>query len=168
MNELIVGEHASSIFMYGGLTPSGTCYSRKSFMSLEGFLPVAHRLAPSDMTSMFYLAINGFRFEMMDEMIFHRTYASTLTTDTSLEDSLASLDDAFKEFLLIINANQIEKLVTMSTSLEHSPYGFYYAIAQEKRFQKRLFRLVIKKILRRPLLLRNKLVQKLMIRLINT
>ncbi len=168
MNELIVGEHASSIFMYSGLTPSGTCYSRESFMSLDGFLPVAHRLAPSDMTSMLFLAINSFRFEMMDEMIFRRTFASTLTTGTTREDILTSLDDAFKDFFLMISANQLENLVNTSTRLEHSPYGFYYVIAQDKEFKKRLLQLVVKKLLRRPWLLRNKMVQKLMMRLINT
>ena len=48
---VFAGQYAVTPFLHGGLTPSGTCYSR-SFFDVGGFLPVQHRLAPSDASSM--------------------------------------------------------------------------------------------------------------------
>lgn len=165
MNEMIVGEYAPLIFMYGGLTPSGTCYSRKSFLELDGFLKTTHRIAPADMTTMLYLALYGFRFEMLDEMIFIRTNASTLVSETKFEDNLNALDDAFQQLLQTVNSAQIESLLTVSLNLEHVPYPFYYAIAQDSRYKKHIQQIFTKKLLLHPLHLRFKIVQKLLKRL---
>jgi len=47
VNEMIVGEYATLLPMNGGLTPSGSCYSRESFLELGGFMHVDIMLAPS-------------------------------------------------------------------------------------------------------------------------
>lgn len=170
MNEMIVGQYAPLIFMYGGLTPSGTCYSRKSFLELNGFLKTTHRIAPADMTTMLYLALYGFRFEMLDEMIFIRTDASTMLSETKLEDNLNAIDDAFQQLLQTIKSGQIESLLTVSLNLENAPYLFYYAIAKDSRYKKRIQRILTKRLLLHPLQLmqlRSKLVQKLLLRLIS-
>ncbi len=165
MNEMIVGQYAPLIFMHAGLTPSGTCYSRKSFLELGVFLKTIHRIAPADMTTMLYLALHGFRFEMLDEMIFIRTDASTLVKGTEFEDNLNAIDDAFVQLLQTINSDQTESLLTVSQKLKNTPYFFYYAIAQDSRYKKRIRQIVTKKLLFRPWRLRDTLIRKLLKRL---
>jgi glycosyltransferase involved in cell wall biosynthesis len=167
MNEMIVGQYAPLIFMHGGLTPSGTCYSRKPFLDLGGFLKTNHRIAPSDLTTMQYLALDGFRFEMLDEMIFMRTDASTLVSETGIDDNLNARDDAFQQLLQTLNSDQIDNLLDLSLNLEIPPYLLYYGIAQDSRYKKRIQKILTGKITRHPLLLRSKLVQKLLLRLMS-
>ncbi len=161
-NELITGQYAPLIFMFGGLTPSGTCYSRESILDLGGFLAANHRLAPFDMTSMLHYALKGFRFEMMDDMILMRTYASTATVQTKVEDVLESLDDAFKNFIQVADKDKIDDLLNISTSVDDKPFRFYYALAQDPRFEKRIKSILLKVLIKHPLEMKNKVVQKLM------
>ncbi len=165
VNEMIVGEYAPMIFLYGAVAPTGTCYSRKSIMELGGFLQANHRLAPSDITSHIYFAINGFRFEMMDEMIFIRKSAST-ATETDETIILDSLDDAFSQLLEVTNEEDINKLLTMSTTRQFKPYDVYYALAQDSRFEKCIKGIVFRELRTHPLLIKNKLIQKLLKRLL--
>jgi len=165
VNEMIVGEYAPMLFLYGAVAPTGTCYSKESIIELGGFLQANHRLAPSDITSHIYFAIKGFRFEMMDEMIFIRKYASTATEkDESI--ILDSLDDAFKQLLEITDEEDINKLLVMSMTRQFKPYRIYYAIAQNSRFKKYIKTIVFKELLSHPLLIKNHLVQKLLKRLL--
>lgn len=159
-NEMIIGQYAPLIFMFGGLTPSGTCYSKDSLLELGGFLKTNHRLAPFDMTSMLYCALKGFGFEMLDEMILIRTYASTLTTQTKIEEILVSLDDAFDQLLQITHKEEIDKLLDISTITRKKPWRFYYALAQDSRFKKRIFRIIFKELIKNPFLLTEKVIQK--------
>ena len=76
-NEMAVGKFSPLMFLYGGLTPTGTCYSRESFIEAGSFLKVDMNSSPSDMTTMIYLAMKGFRFEMIDEMVLNRAASST-------------------------------------------------------------------------------------------
>lgn len=165
VNEMIVGEYAPMLFLYGAVPPAGTCYSRASIMELGGFLQANHRLAPSDITSYIYFAIHGFRFEMIDEMILIRTYAST-ATETDETIILDSLDDAFKQLLEKTNEADIAKLLEMSITREFKPYRIYFALAQDKRFKKRIRRILFGQLLLHPLLLRNQTVKKLIKRLL--
>jgi glycosyltransferase involved in cell wall biosynthesis len=160
-NELIVGQYAASIFLYGGLVPSGTCYSKESILELGGFINTNHRLAPFDMVSMIYYATKGFRFEMIDEMILLRTDASTLTTQTKINEILASLDDAFEQYMLLEEENDIRKLLNISTTLKEKPWRFFYALAKENRYKKRIKRILMMELVKNPLLLRDIVVRKL-------
>jgi len=165
VNEMIVGEYAPMLFLYGAVAPTGTCYSKDSILEIGGFLQANHRLAPSDITSHIYFAINGFRFEMMDEMIFIRKYASTATeTDESI--ILDSLDDAFQQLIKKTNEADINKLLTMSTTRQFKPYRIYYTLAQDPKFKKRIKNIVFKELRTHPFLIRSKLVQKLVKRLL--
>ncbi len=164
VNEMIVGEYAPMIFMYGAVAPTGTCYSRESVIEAGGYLQVNHRLAPSDITSHIYFGILGFRFEMMDEMIFIRKYASTaMETDEGV--ILDSLDDAFKQLLEVSNEEDINKLLKMTERRQFKPYRIYYALAQDSRFKKHIKRIVLRELLSHPLLIKSKLVRKLLKRL---
>lgn len=165
INEMIVGEYAPMLFLHGALAPAGTCYSRASIMELGGFLQVDHRLAPSDITSHIYFAIHGFRFEMMDEMIFIRKYASTVT-ERDEATILDSLDNAFSYLFEATNTEDINKLLVMSKKLQEKPYRIYYALAQDPRFKKRIKDILFRELLVHPLLIKRKLIRKLLKRLL--
>ena len=164
-NKIIVGEYAPLAFLYGGLTPSGTCFSRESFVELGGYIETTNNLAPSDMTTMLYLAMHGFRFEMIDEMVFKREFASNALNHG--EDSyLEAVDDAYKHFLdKVNNPKSIQKLINLTYPQENKPFYFYYAIAQEKQYKNPIKRAVIKSILKNPWHLNNVTVRKLIKRL---
>jgi glycosyltransferase involved in cell wall biosynthesis len=139
-NEIIVGEYAPLAFLYGGLTPSGTCYSRDTFLEMGGFLETEYT-EPSDYTTMIYLAMNGFRFEMIDEMILWREDASTAPRGDE-EAYLRSIDLAFKYFIKKVNRDDIVKLIKMSARQEVKPLFFYYAIAQDPYYREEIRRIV--------------------------
>jgi len=147
-NEMIVGQYAPLALLYGGLTPSGTCYSKDSFLEMGGYLDVIGT-APSDMTTNIYLAMNGFRFEMMDEMIFRREDASTAPQGDE-EAYLQSLDDAFKFFIEKVDRKDISKLIEMSAQSEIKPLYFYYAISQDPYFREQIKRIVDGRTIRIP------------------
>lgn len=77
LNQIASGNSAISVFHIGGITPSGTCYSKKSFLKFGGFLEMKDKLTPSDQTTMWGLCLNGFEFEMVDRIFFRREFSST-------------------------------------------------------------------------------------------
>lgn len=160
-NELIVGEYAPLLFLYGGLTPTGTCYSRKSFVEEGGFLKVDMNSSPSDMTTMIFLAIKGFRFEMIDEMVLNRTGSSTAIQEAGETRYLSELDDAFKYFIKSVDEPTIRKLIQLSTKQKVKPFHFYHAIAQEKIYRSLIKSLLKRELIKRPMILRSILIRKL-------
>jgi len=146
-NEMVVGESSPLMFLYGGLTPTGTCYSRESFVKIGGFLKVAMNSSPSDMTTMIYLAMNGFRFEMIDEMVLNRAGSSTAIQEAGENRYLGELDDAFKYFIRQVKKENITKLISMSAKQKSKPLYFYHAITQDQYHKKQ-----IKSIIKRELL----------------
>ena len=165
-NEIIKGIDASLLPMHGGLTPSGTCYSRESLLSLGGFMHVDIMTAPSDITTMLHMALNDFRFEMMDEMIFIRKDASTLTSDTKANTFLEAYDNAYKYFIEETSTENIFKLLDLSLLSKQRPYYFYYAIAQEKMFTVKIRNILIKKLLTSPWEFKRKIVRKILSRVL--
>ncbi len=161
-NELIAGEYAALLPMNGGLTPSGTCYSRESFLELGGFMHVDIMLAPSDITTMLHLALNGFRLEMMDEMIFIRKDASTMTRETNADTFLEAYDDAYRNFILNTKPEEIYHLLNISTILNEPPYYFYYSIAQDERFKVSVKKILVRILSAHPLQLKRKIVRLLL------
>jgi glycosyltransferase involved in cell wall biosynthesis len=77
LNQIASGINSLDVFFNGGLTPSGTCYHKNSFLKLDGFIIVNYKLAPSDLVTMLKLSINNFEFEMADRIFFKRESAST-------------------------------------------------------------------------------------------
>jgi len=163
-NKMIVGEYAPMIFMHGAVPPTGTCYSKKSIMDVGGYLQANHRLAPSDITSHIYFAIKGFRFEMMEEMILIREFAST-STETDPEIILDALDDAFKYLLEATDEKEIHSLLTVSAIHPTKPYRAYYALAQDTKYKKHIKSIILRELLSHPMLLKRKIVRKLVKRL---
>jgi hypothetical protein len=140
---MIVGEYASLLPMHGGLTPSGTCYSRESFLELGGFVNVDIMLAPSDITTMLHLALNGFSFEMIDEMIFIRRGASTMTNETQASKFLEAYDNAYLNFIKITSKDDIKNLISISTQHNEKPFYFYYSLAQDSNFKRDIKRVLV-------------------------
>jgi glycosyltransferase involved in cell wall biosynthesis len=165
LDKIFAGQYASSPFMYGGLPPTGTCYSRESFLQLGGFLNVTQNISPSDMTTMLYLAVNGFRFEMISEMILMRTYASTLNPSVSLQKRLDSTDDAFVEIFNKISTERIESMLMDSTLLQEKPLTFYYGLSKKNKYKKQLKKTLIKELIKNPYILRNRVFIKIMKRI---
>jgi len=164
-NEIAVGEYAPLMFLYGGLTPTGTCYSRESFIEMGGFLKVDMNSSPSDMTTMIYLAMNSFRFEMIDEMIIGRAKSSTALSHPDIDVYLGELDDAFKYFIETADIKDIEKLIKISSTSKKKPFYFYYAIAQGAEFREQIKDIVRRNMMKYPWRLTNPVIRKLIKRL---
>jgi len=164
-NEIVVGEFAPLMFLYGGLTPSGTCYSRESFLEAGGFLKTTMNAAPSDMTTMIYLAMQGFRFEMIDEMVLDRKTSSTAVQSSDENIYLNELDNAFNHFIETIDQKDIEKLIAMSSKQSTKPYYFYYTIARDKYQRKQIKQILFREVLKKPWILKSSLVQKILKRI---
>ncbi len=164
-NEIAVGEFAPLMFLYGGLQPTGTCYSRESFIEAGGFFKVDMNSSPSDKTTMIYLAMNGFRFEMIDEMVLNRQYASTSGQEVGESRYHDELDDAFKYFIQQVDRQSITKLISMSAKQKIKPLYFYYGITQDKFHKKQVRSIIIKVIIKKPWILRDAFLRKLLKRL---
>jgi glycosyltransferase involved in cell wall biosynthesis len=80
--EVFKDEKAITVFSNGGLTPSGTMYSLNSFRKVGGFIACDNPKSDSlDFSTMIYLAIMGFHFEMRDEYFFKRRFSSTANSN---------------------------------------------------------------------------------------
>ncbi len=163
-NELIAGEYASLLPMHGGLTPSGSCYSRESLVELGGFMHVDIMLAPSDITTMLHLAINGFRFEMIDEMIFIRKGASTMTSDTKTEEFLEAYDNAYLNFIKLTPKEEVDNLIRVSTRHRDKPFYFYYSLAQDSRYKKAIYSILKRELIKRPWIVKSKILRRVLSR----
>jgi glycosyltransferase involved in cell wall biosynthesis len=151
--QVFAGQYAINPFLHGGLTPSGTCYS-KSFFEIGGFLPVQHRLAPSDASSMIYAALNGFSFEMMQAILFKRTDASTLMTSTGLHDSLDGYANAFDNLIEKIGYKKTAELIQGSYLSASPPLSFYQVTS--KKFPRLVLKRMLKTVVFNPVLLSKK------------
>lgn len=127
--QLFAGERAIAPFLIGGLTPSGTCYSR-DFVNYHGFINTSHRLASSDSSTMIYLALNGFRFEMIQQIIFKRTHASTAIPKTPNKDKYYAYCEAYDKLRLRISSTDLERIFNFTKTLNKIPYRFYYFYSQ--------------------------------------
>lgn len=125
--KLFAGLAATLPFFNGGLTPSGTCYSRE-LIDHGGFFPVAN-LAPSDSSSMVWAALNGFRFEMMEELLFHRRDASTALRKNTRSTRVSHFKAAWEPLLHKINDGTAIDLVRQSQAAQWVNIAFYACLA---------------------------------------
>jgi len=164
-NELVVGECAPLMFFYGGLTPSGTLYSRQSFIDMGGFLKVDMNSSPSDMTTMIFLAMHSFRFEMVDEMVLNRANSSTALSNANIDVYLEELDDAFKYFIEKTEKTQQAKLINLATKQKNKPLYFFYAMAQSAQNRAQIKKLILRHLVKYPWRLTHPLIQKILNRI---
>lgn len=154
-NELIVGQRAYSIFLQSGVTPSGTCYSRKSFLLEGGFADLQNRVAPSDCYSMIKLAFAGFSFEMMDDMVFIRRFASTLTKNVDKQQIMEANQEGVSWLVNFINTDDVSSLLYPSY-VKVPPSRLLYIFSYYKKYKKLVRNACIKFLLKKPTNIRNK------------
>lgn len=130
-NQLFAGMMAVRPFLNGGLTPSGTCFS-KDFIRYGGFYSTTNRIAPSDASSMVRLALNGFRFEMMQEILFFRNDASTAIRSITIKQKLDAFDDAFGPLITTIKSNTLSDILEQTNIMIKPPIRFYHVVAKVK------------------------------------
>lgn len=83
-NQMFSGEIAKRVFVQGGLTPSGTCFSREAMTQMGGF-PIVEGTFDIDWIFEALAAFDGWEFEMIDRLLYRREYASTYTDDLASE-----------------------------------------------------------------------------------
>lgn len=108
VNQVFSGEAAYDAFAFGGLTPSGTCYSRKSLLEIGGFPLQKNRLQPCDWSILWKTAFSGFEYEMIDRLIFKRVDATTASRNVSFSDTLEANRECMRELFKTLNERQIE------------------------------------------------------------
>lgn len=164
-SQTFCGQYAVNAFLPGGITPSGTCYS-KHFLEIGGFLRHAHRLAPSDATSMILAAEFGFVFEMMPEILFRRTEASTLTSKINQKDKDAGYTVAFSDLIKQLSNERLINIIESSRRSKSIPIHFYQSISNI--YPKEVFKRVVEFIIRTPTLMLNKRVFLLLVKTLAT
>jgi glycosyltransferase involved in cell wall biosynthesis len=163
LNQIASGIESIEAFKGGGLTPSGTCYSRKTFLEIGGFLKVTHRLQPSDLITMWKLAFCFFEFEMTDRIFFNREFASTAIFDSE-NDVYDSLVDAIQVFKQEVSGNKVQIVVGRLTELKKifNPILIKVLIDEKLITKKMIRKKMIKIFLKNPLLLYRKQYLKLL------
>ncbi len=118
INTMFSGETSIKSFIWGGLTPSGTCYSRKSVLEIGGFPIIDAKIPMSDWAILVKAAYNYFEFEMIDRLLFIREYASTASCDDSSiwEKSIILTLDKLKEILNEQQFGHFVKIVKTNNS----------------------------------------------------
>ena len=127
INTMISGEYSLKMFESGGLTPSGTCYSRITFLENGGFLPMRNKITPSDMSSMLNFALSGANFIMYDRIIFKREYASTAKNITQAE-AFSSVVDALEELSERLTENKKQRLVEIACTIGSINLMYFMAL----------------------------------------
>lgn len=151
LNEIAAGIKAFGVFHIGGLTPSGTCYSRESFINCGGFLEMKDRLTPSDLTTMWILCLHSFEFEMVDRIFFTREFASTakLLNQNAYDDAMKGAFD-----VLINTIGEKEKKTIISNLLMFnnfiSPIVVKTIIEKSLESRKQTKKILLKYLLKNP------------------
>lgn len=128
--QVFAGQYAVLPFLTGGLTPSGTCYS-KTFLDVGGFLTTRHKLAPSDATSMINAALHGFKFEMLQTILFERKEASTLHIKLRGADAYHGYSNAFEGLIKQIGLERVREVILSSAEMKDPPLNFYLVTARD-------------------------------------
>ena len=163
INERIVGEFSPYIFVQRGLTPSGTCYSRESFVQYGGFFELKHRLQPSDSISMINIAFNGFIFEMIDDMYFERRNASTLS-NVKDKERFDSFDEVGDLVISLYNDQIINELLFAKGK---SIFSYYtYTLSRFRRYKILLLKSCILILFKNPYIVFNSMYRRTLLRII--
>ena len=157
LNNIVSGRSVQQLFQGGGLTPSGTCYSKISFLKSGGFLPMVNNVTPSDMTSMLKYSLDGAEFLMIDRLLFKRDFASTASGQAQ-KSSLESVEHAMDELAKVVPHNT---MITLFDNINtFSKLNLWYMIVLSKYSSNKKLKLKykIKYILKNLFSLRNKFV----------
>ncbi|EMN6211639.1 glycosyltransferase family 2 protein [Vibrio vulnificus] len=160
LNEIVSGKSAQELFQHGGLTPSGTCYSRASFLESGGFLPMRNKITPSDMTSMIKYSLDGAEFLMLDRLLFKREFASTACWITQ-EDGFESVEHAIEELARVLSPKTMETLFNNIETFTTINLNYMLVLSKYSSNDKLKNKFKVKFILKHPFSLRNKFTRKL-------
>lgn len=111
-NMMFSGRTAKLVMLSGGLTPSGTCYSRKLFEELK-FFPVIEGTYDIDWVFGVIAAYSACEFEMIDRILFYRTNASTYVNNvdpTWRRETIKKAADLLLELVTDEQKNEIKSL----------------------------------------------------------
>lgn len=112
LNQMFSGEIAKRVFVQGGLTPSGTCFSRETMMQMGGF-PIVEGTFDIDWIFEALAAFDGWEFEMIDRLLYRREYASTYTDDLDFEIRQKQIQTAANWIYSHLNPKQQYELKCM-------------------------------------------------------
>lgn len=148
VGQMFAGQRAVLPHLSGGLPPSGTCYS-KDILEYGGFLDTNHYLQSSDSSSMVYLAIKGYRFEMIENIIGYKFLGSTHKPNQKLETLIASYADAYDLLKAKLSEDEKDRLLNSAIVYNHRPPVPY--LNYESNFNaKKIFKPLIVHSLLRP------------------
>lgn len=161
LNQLASGHSAIFPFAGNGLTPSGTCYSRKSFVAFEEFIVSNHKLSPSDMVTMWKLVINQFEFEMSDKIFFIRKQAGTAVGQhfkySNIVESIVDSINALKKKLKAEEFQQVIELLKLTKTI--SPMLASILIVYKFTKKKHFIKILLIQLIRRPWMIRHKVIR---------
>lgn len=112
INQMFSGEIAKRVFVQGGLTPSGTCFSREAMAQMGGF-PIVEGTFDIDWIFEALAAFDGWEFEMIDRLLYRREYASTYTDDLASEIRQKQVQTAANCIYSHLNSKQQYELKCM-------------------------------------------------------
>ena len=113
LNMVISGEHAHRCFLHmGGVSPSGTLYSRESLLEIGAFPPAKSPLTPHDWYIMIWASFNFFEIEMMDRLILRRTISTTSKTARSQKHTDEVNLEMFGVLLNTLNDSQRQRFLS--------------------------------------------------------
>lgn len=112
INHMFSGEIAKRVFVQGGLTPSGTCFSREAMTQMGGF-PIVEGTFDIDWIFEALAAFDGWEFEMTDRLLYRREYASTYTDDLDFEIRQKQIQTAANWIYSHLNPKQQYELKCM-------------------------------------------------------
>ncbi len=126
LDQICSGFDCFKAFFAGGLAPTGTCYSRQSFMEAGGFIYTEHRVAPIDMIVLWRLVLRHFEFEMSGHIFFIREFASTVV-ELATKEWLTSAVEAVDRFLKIISDREREMFINYVKKSRTNNFDTYLA-----------------------------------------
>jgi len=126
LDQICSGPDCFKAFFAGGLAPTGTCYSRKSFLDAGGFIYVQHRVAPIDMIVLWRLVLRHFEFEMTGHIFFIREFASTVV-ELATKEWLNSAVEAVERFLKIIPDHERSLFINYVRNSDTNNFETYLA-----------------------------------------
>lgn len=113
LNQMFSGEIAKRVFVQeGGLTPSGTCFSREAMAQMGGF-PILEGTFDIDWIFEALAAFDGWEFEMIDRLLYRREYASTYTDNLASEVRQKQIQTAANWIYSHLNPKQQYELKCM-------------------------------------------------------
>lgn len=152
-NTMFSGVLAKKVFLGDGLTPSGTCYSKKIFEDL-GYFPVVDGTCDIDWIFGIIAAFNACEFEMLDRILFFRTVSSTYGDSMNAEVRQKMLNKAALALKEYITEDQMNEVYALWR--EHHYFMLDYIFYKPETIEERKLR-YINEIKNRPWSLRKML-----------